>query len=76
MTPFDFDAFGNPLPARSKTNGKRRPFVLYSDGVYNPALAGCYSLIPINRRRPATSSFGFTVPDNHAGETAIPANLQ
>jgi hypothetical protein len=74
MKTYNFDAFGNPLPARNKTNGKPRPIVLYGDGVYDPALAACYA--PVGRRRPATESFWFTIPDNCAGEATTPASLQ
>lgn len=57
MTTYNFDAFGNPV--QTTATGQPRSGVLYSDGVYDPALA-------LSR---------FTSPDIHAGEAALPASL-
>ena len=73
MTLFDFDAFGKPLSARNKTNGKAPAHVLQSNGAYDPALAPCYAPVGGHSTR---ESCGFTVPDNHAVDAAALANLQ
>jgi hypothetical protein len=56
MTTYNFDAFGNPV--QTTASGKLPATVLYSDGVYDPALAAYY--LPI-RRHDATAG-RFTSP--------------
>jgi RHS repeat-associated protein len=61
---------GNPV--QTTASGKPPATVLYSDGVYNPALAAYYA--PIRCHHPTAGRF--TSPDIHAGEATAPASLQ
>lgn len=72
MKTYDFDAFGNPLPAQSGTNGQPQTVFLYSGETFDSALAQYYLMA--RRCNPALGRF--TSPDIHAGEVQAPARLQ
>ena len=73
MKTFNFDAFGNPV---KPLNGKARTTAadtpeLYSDGVYDPALAMYYQPV-----QPHPQLVGlFTSMENHPGPIHDPTSL-
>lgn len=58
MNSYNFDDFGNPI----RTTGKLPATVLYSDGVYDPALAACYAPIAAPVRCQACSPARTSTP--------------
>ena len=72
MKTYDFDAFGNALPAQAGNNGQEQTVFLYSGAIFDPALAAYY--LRATRYHPAPGRFAS--PDIHVGEASAPAQLR
>lgn len=70
MKTYPYDAFGNPLAIPA--NGKPQAMHLCCGEAYDPALASYY--LRARRHNPTLGRFASI--DIHAGEAAVPVNLQ